>query len=59
MVIVGLFSVGSTADFECVPTPQKANGPFYKSGAPIRDSVGKGYTLSGTVKSTSDLVSIL
>lgn len=38
----------------CIPTEPDARGPFYKPGAPERASVGKGYMLSGVVKSSSD-----
>lgn len=38
----------------CPPTPPDALGPFYKSKAPLRNSVGKGYELSGMVMSTKD-----
>jgi protocatechuate 3,4-dioxygenase beta subunit len=33
-------------------------GPFYKPGAPVRSSVGKGYVLSGAVKSSADCAPI-
>ena len=33
-------------------------GPFYKSGAPVRSSVGKGYVLTGIVKSAGDCSAI-
>jgi len=33
----------------CVPTRPDALGPFYRPGAPVRTSVGKGYVLSGRV----------
>ncbi len=42
----------------CKPTPQDALGPFYKPNAPLRTSVGKGYVLSGLVKSSKDCSSI-
>lgn len=38
----------------CKPTSQDALGPFYKPNAPLRTSVGKGYVLSGLVKSSKD-----
>ena len=38
----------------CTPTPPDALGPFYKPKAPLRHSVGKGYRLSGRVKSTKN-----
>lgn len=42
----------------CVPTPTDALGPFYKPGAPERNSVGKGYTLRGTVRSSADCAAL-
>lgn len=38
----------------CMPTRQDALGPFYKPNAPLKTSVGKGYLLSGLVKSSKD-----
>jgi protocatechuate 3,4-dioxygenase beta subunit len=38
----------------CTPTPPDSMGPFYKPKAPLRDSVGKGYELSGRVMSSRD-----
>ncbi len=43
-----------TSDRTCDPTPTDYLGPFYKSGAPVRSSVGKGYILEGVVLSTTD-----
>ena len=39
-------------DKSCTPTEPVMLGPFYKPDAPIRSSVGKGYLLSGVVKSS-------
>ena len=38
----------------CSPTPWDEIGPFYRPNAPERSSIGKGYLLSGTVRSASD-----
>lgn len=43
-----------TAQFQCRPTPEDEMGPFYRSGAPLRSTIGKGYLLTGTVKSAVD-----
>jgi len=40
--------------YRCPPTPPDAEGPFYRSGAPVRSAIGKGYLLLGEVKSTTD-----
>lgn len=38
----------------CTPTRPEPLGPFYKPNAPLRDSVGRGYELSGRVMSSRD-----
>jgi protocatechuate 3,4-dioxygenase beta subunit len=38
----------------CSPTRPDALGPFYAPNAPVRSSVGKGFVLSGTVRSARD-----
>lgn len=35
----------------CSPTPWDEIGPFYRPNAPERSSIGRGYLLSGTVRS--------
>jgi len=35
----------------CTPTPWDEIGPFYRPNAPVRNTIGKGYLLSGTVRS--------
>jgi len=42
----------------CEPTPEDALGPFYEPGAPLRDRVGKGYVIQGTVRSAADCAPI-
>ena len=42
----------------CTPTVPDAEGPFYKPKAPLRNSVGKGYVLSGKVLSSKDCAPI-
>lgn len=46
-------SVNSRA-VTCSPTPWDEIGPFYRPNAPERTSIGKGYLLSGTVRSAGD-----
>ncbi len=36
------------------PTQYEEMGPFYRPNAPVRDRVGRGYELSGTVLSSGD-----
>lgn len=38
----------------CTPTPWDEIGPFYRPNAPLRSSIGKGYILSGVVRSADD-----
>jgi protocatechuate 3,4-dioxygenase beta subunit len=38
----------------CSPSEPDALGPFYKPDAPVRSRVGKGYVLTGTVRSAAD-----
>lgn len=42
----------------CKPTEPDVLGPFYKPGAPMRSSVGKGYVLSGVVRSSANCAPI-
>jgi protocatechuate 3,4-dioxygenase beta subunit len=39
---------------DCKPTGSDILGPFYEPNAPVRSSVGKGYVLQGTVRSSKD-----
>jgi len=39
---------------DCTPTPWDEIGPFYRQNAPVRNIIGKGYVLSGTVRSSDD-----
>ena len=48
-LIMGLGDVSFAA---CEPTAPDMLGPFYKPDAPVRPSVGKGYVLSGTVRTS-------
>lgn len=41
----------TTAQTQCAPTAPDMAGPFYKPGAPMRERTGKGFVVSGTVKS--------
>jgi protocatechuate 3,4-dioxygenase beta subunit len=52
---VAVLVIAAAASAEtCKPTRPDALGPFYKPDAPVRSSVGKGYELSGVVKSSED-----
>ncbi|MGD8242592.1 MAG: hypothetical protein PVF59_07205 [Desulfobacterales bacterium] len=51
-------SFAGAADYQCPPTPPDSLGPFYKPNAPLRSSLGKGYLMTGTVKSAGDCTPI-
>ena len=46
------------ADYSCPPTEPDSEGPFYKPDAPLRSVVGKGYVMTGTVKSAANCAPI-
>ena len=50
--------LATAVDFPCPPTEPDSLGPFYEPDAPLRSSVGKGYVLTGTVKSAADCAPI-
>lgn len=52
VIVAGAFS--ASAANKCPPTPWDEIGPFYKQNAPVRNKIGTGYVLSGTVRSASD-----
>jgi protocatechuate 3,4-dioxygenase beta subunit len=54
MLVFMISNAVDAANFECAPTPGDSEGPFYKPNAPLRSSVGKGYLLSGTIRSAKD-----
>ena len=53
-----LLSQSAAGRSKCPPTPPDYLGPFYKAGAPVRTTVGKGYELTGAVKSAADCAPI-
>lgn len=58
MMLLSLLLLAATAggekQFRCPPTPEDAQGPFYRPGAPETARLGRGYLLAGTVKSALD-----
>ena len=63
VVVFGVVSLSGgspavAAAYPCPPTEPDSMGPFYEPGAPLRLSVGKGYRLTGTVKSAADCAPI-
>lgn len=51
-------AIGAPAAYRCPPTLPDAEGPFYRSGAPVRNQIGEGYLLLGEVKSAVDCAPI-
>jgi protocatechuate 3,4-dioxygenase beta subunit len=56
LLAISIFTPGKAQkpSATCEPTPRDYEGPFYKPNAPLRASVGQGYRLTGTVKSSED-----
>lgn len=57
VVILSIFSIWSAiagaAEFKCPPTRSDSLGPFYQPDAPVRDAVGSGFELTGSVTSAA------
>lgn len=47
-------SNGKAAPYKCTPTPWDQIGPFYRPDPPLRNKIGSGYILKGTVRSAVD-----
>lgn len=58
MGLAGAWPAAPAAAYQCTPTAPDMLGPFYKPDAPLRSAVGRGYVLSGTVKSAADCTPI-
>jgi protocatechuate 3,4-dioxygenase beta subunit len=55
IIVLCLLATGENSRaVTCSPTPWDEIGPFYRPNAPERTSIGKGYLLSGTVRSADD-----
>ena len=54
MLVFMISNAVNAENFKCAPTPGDSEGPFYKPNASLRSSVGKGYSLSGTIRSAKD-----
>ncbi|RNC67783.1 MAG: intradiol ring-cleavage dioxygenase [Desulfuromonadales bacterium] len=55
LMVLSLVSAGETGlAAPCTPTPWDEIGPFYRPNAPVRNTIGRGYVLSGTVRSSAD-----
>ena len=53
-LVFGQAVAGNEGNAACKLTEEDEMGPFYRPGAPLRSVLGKGYLLSGTVRSASD-----
>lgn len=53
-LLTGILAAANVTAETCRPTEPDMLGPFYKPGAPVRESVGKGYMLKGVVRSAKD-----
>jgi protocatechuate 3,4-dioxygenase beta subunit len=58
LVVLLLATPVNAQTYSCTPTSPDAQGPFYREGAPVRDSIGSGYLLLGEVKSATDCAPI-
>jgi len=54
LAILFLAAPAMGEQYACKPTPEDEMGPFYRPGAPLRASVGKGYVTFGKVLSATD-----
>ena len=57
-VFLSLNQLSIAAEIPCSPTTSDAEGPFYKPNAPIRESTGRGLTVSGKVMSAGSCLII-
>lgn len=51
--VFGYAAVGAAAQSACTPTRPDQEGPFYQANAPERASTGRGFVISGAVRSAS------
>ena len=57
-IFLAFSQLSIAADIPCSPTASDAEGPFYKANAPIRESTGRGLTVSGKVMSAGSCMII-
>jgi protocatechuate 3,4-dioxygenase beta subunit len=53
LVLLASTALLPAAQTTCAPTRPDAEGPFYKSNAPERSRTGKGFVVTGAVRSVS------
>lgn len=49
-----LLTLGEAAPYKCTPTSWDQIGPFYRPDPPLRNKIGSGYIIQGTVRSAVD-----
>jgi protocatechuate 3,4-dioxygenase beta subunit len=54
LLLPGMSAPRADAAGACAPTRADALGPFYTPNAPVRAAVGRGFVLSGAVRSARD-----
>jgi len=54
LLLLGCSEEPAAPRSDCRPTRYEEIGPFYRPNAPVRDQVGRGYHLTGTVLSSGD-----
>lgn len=54
LLVLACSEQATGAGKDCRPTPFDEIGPFYRPNAPVRETVGEGYLLTGTVLSAGD-----
>jgi protocatechuate 3,4-dioxygenase beta subunit len=54
IVMMGWLAVTAAEAAPCTPTPWDEIGPFYRPNAPVRSTIGTGYVMEGTVRSSAD-----
>lgn len=54
LILLGACDRQTAPPKTCEPTPYDEIGPFYRPGAPVRNTVGSGYLLSGQVVSATE-----
>lgn len=52
--VTNLALAAELVEYQCAPTGEDELGPFYKPDTPVRNRIGIGYMLFGTVKSAVD-----
>ncbi len=57
-VLLVLAVATAGAQPKCAPTQRDMEGPFYKPNAPVREATGKGFIVTGAVRSAANCEAI-